>query len=529
MMGLRPTLTDTTADLSARAASLVALGLSGFAFAVVLVTTRGGMVVTADSVFYASAARNLAAGRGVVDFAGAALVHWPPGLSVLLAGGLKLGLSIETSARLINASSAALIVWCTFRVGVPKLPSRRLAVLAAAIVAVAPALLNAEDSIWSEPVFTVLVVAFLLLLDTMQTRRSLGLVALAGTVAGVATLVRYLGFSLIVAGILVLVLTEHRRIRECVLRIAMFGSAATVVVLPWLIRNYDASGSAATTGGKTSGIGPTAKALLVALGRLELPRGAPEPVVIAAVIGAALFVLAACIWFRLTWRSASPIMSWLIVLAALAGFMTVTSFTGSSDLDARILAPAVPPLVLCALWLFGTISRRPSSDTRRQALRVTSVLAMVGVVVLSAYGLSVEWRAGSQGRARAAPAVRDSEIVRAVGSLPANTTVVADDSLPIVSIAYWTARTPILTVGDGSDAVEGTTTTARQVATLACKGNVTYMRSRHPSTLARSFEHAAQGLLVFEKEKALSDGEALRVHPAQSSVCAGRNGAVRRS
>ena len=516
-----PASFTASADLSARTARNAAIVVSGLAFVLVLVNTRGGMVVTTDSAFYASAARNLVAGRGVVDFTGSALVHWAPGLPALLAAGLKLGLSIETSARLLNATSAALIVGFTFLVGAAKLPSRRLAVLAAVIVAICPALLGTESSIWSEPIFTALVVVFLLLLDTLPSHRSLAWVALAGATAGVATLVRYLGVSLIVAGIVLLVVVEHRRARECLLRIALFGGVATLVVLPWLIRNYDATGSAATVAGSTPGIGPTAKALLVGLGRLELPGGAPDAVAIAAVIGVALVLLVVWASFPQIWRlAAAQIPSWLIVLASLVGVTIVTSLTGSSDLDPRILAPSVPPIVLSALWLYGTIRRRPTSNTQRQAIRVTAFLAIVVVVVLGAYGLSVELRAGREGRQRAAPEVRDSPIVTAVGSLPASTTVVADDALPVASIAYWTARTPILTVGDGSDQeFAGTTVTAREVQNLACEGTVTYVRSRDPSALTRSFERSAQGRLVFEKDEALSDGEVLRVTPAGTSGC----------
>ena len=60
--------------------------------------------------------------------------------------------------------------------------------------------------VWAEPLFTVLVLGFVLLLeDACRSGRYLGARGRAGVVASAAILVKYLGFALVAAGIVALV------------------------------------------------------------------------------------------------------------------------------------------------------------------------------------------------------------------------------------------------------------------------------------------------------------------------------------
>ncbi len=61
-----------------------------------------------------ASARNLVAGRGFTDHCGYTLTAWPPGLSGLLALGLRLGIEPSTTARALNAVAMAAIVILTF-------------------------------------------------------------------------------------------------------------------------------------------------------------------------------------------------------------------------------------------------------------------------------------------------------------------------------------------------------------------------------------------------------------------------------
>jgi 4-amino-4-deoxy-L-arabinose transferase-like glycosyltransferase len=490
------------------------------AFALVLAATRGGaLAVNFDSVYFVSAARNLAAGRGLVDFSLAPLIHWPPGLSALLAAGVSLGLGIETSGRLINAVSAALIVWCTFLLGARKLPTRRLAVVAGGVVALTPALLRVEFTIFTEPLFTVFVLVFVLMIDTARSRQPLLFVTLAGLSAGFATLVRYHGLALVLAGLVLIVLGERRRIRRCAVELALFSSAVAVVVVPWLLRNYEMSGRALTTGGSTEGIGPTTKALFVALARLVAPFAIPETLAVIAVIAIMTLVSATMLlWWSALRSSVATIASWLIVLVALVGFVFASCVVGSSDLNARILAPTVPLLVLYLLWLHGTLSRLAAlGETPRRERRIVAAAGSIVLAAVALYGIWVAWSHGGQGRGFAAASVRDSELVQAVRELPANTTVLTDDPLPIT---YWTNRVPTLVPGRGSpNGLGQQTVTPREIVPIACRGRVVYARTLRPSAAVRFFDRAARGRLVFEHQRRLADGNLLRVRVAHQRVC----------
>jgi hypothetical protein len=356
----------------------------------------------------------------------------------------------------------------------------------------------------------------------MRARPTLATVVLAGTTAGAATLVRYHGFALILSGVAVLVIVERRQRRECLKRLALFGGGALLVVGPWLLRNIRATGGATSTGFEVgTGIGSTTKALAGGIGRWMTPDRSPELVTLAGMMAGVLalvvgvVVIVECAKLDSVWPSVRPIVSWIIVSAALVAFVFVTCVIGASDLNTRILAPAFPPFVLSTLWIFGT-TQRASGRSSRRTPRLATAVGTASVVALGVSGIGFVWSHGDEGR-RIDDAVRHSALVQAVRMLPADVTVVTDDPL---AVAYWTSRTPILVVGDGSsDRFNDDTTTASEVHALACDGPVMYARSGMGGALARSFERAAHDWLEFEDSSAISDGELLSVRAKPRAVC----------
>src|SRR5260370_41157321 len=118
-------------------------------------------------------------------------------------------------ARFVNGARLAAIVlpsWVLFRRHVR---SPRLLLAATAAVALSPAVLNVADEAWSEPLFCVVLLVFILVLEDAVAARppSPRLVAIAGLIAGVAFLVRYAASALIIAGVVVL-LTARRPARS---------------------------------------------------------------------------------------------------------------------------------------------------------------------------------------------------------------------------------------------------------------------------------------------------------------------------
>jgi hypothetical protein len=315
------------------------------------------------------------------------------------------------------------------------------------------------------------------------------------------------------AGIVLIVIFGPRTLRNLAGRIALFGVAASVVVLPWLVHNLDSETVTGSLLGTTPGIGPTTKKALIDLGQLVVPSQLPNAVSAALVAATAIVFVSLWLYSNPPWRSVVNIIHWPVVGGALIGVVTLASVTGSSDVNSRILAPAFPALVLSGLWLLGISRQRVASRAGAHVVRVSFVAGLVGVLALSLVAVVAAWRNGSHGRGYAAPAVRDSAIVQAARAVPNRTTILTDDGLPI---AYWTGRVRLLDIGDSFAALPATTAAIERAV---CAGPVTYMRLRPRSDIARSFEIGVLGQLTFERVRTVSNVEVFRVVAANPSRC----------
>jgi len=222
----------------AAVAALAALG-----FVLTIVATRHGPGASPDSVSYLAAARTISRHGTVLDVDGSPLVLWPPGFPAVLGAFERVGFSGATAARLANGAMLATTVVLSFILLRRHVRSRWTVIFGVAAVAVSPTLLSTTGMVWSEPTFDVLVLASVLLLeDACRTRRP-AQTALAGLAVSCATLVRFLGFALVVPGVFVIVLAHaagtHDRARSLgrgLLAASWFSVAALGPGL-WALRN----------------------------------------------------------------------------------------------------------------------------------------------------------------------------------------------------------------------------------------------------------------------------------------------------
>ena len=70
-----------------------AVGLSSCSAALALTANRSGVGWSWDSTDYVAVGTNIANGRGLLDVTGLPMTVRPPGLSVLIAAGISVGLS----------------------------------------------------------------------------------------------------------------------------------------------------------------------------------------------------------------------------------------------------------------------------------------------------------------------------------------------------------------------------------------------------------------------------------------------------
>ena len=130
----------------------------------VLIATSSGPGVSPDSISYVSGARSLAAGSGVLDYTGDHLSTFPPGLSILMSLLLRVGLDLEVAAIALNLIMLTATVALSYVLACLTLRDRLWAISVTTVFIVSRATTEIFSMVWSEPVFTPLALATMILL-----------------------------------------------------------------------------------------------------------------------------------------------------------------------------------------------------------------------------------------------------------------------------------------------------------------------------------------------------------------------------
>jgi Dolichyl-phosphate-mannose-protein mannosyltransferase len=173
---------------------------------------------------------------------GVPTAYWPVGYPAFLAGVSGLFGRSPLVGQLANVALSVLCVvllhrWCLVRFGSP-----RIAGIAALALAVYPNHLGYSVGLYSEPLFTVLLLCIFLL---VQPHAGWQRLALAGVLAGIATLVK--AQTQLLGPILLFVLAWggwNRLSLKRALGLAAVGTAFMVLtVAPWTLRNWQVMGA----------------------------------------------------------------------------------------------------------------------------------------------------------------------------------------------------------------------------------------------------------------------------------------------
>lgn len=210
-------------------------------FMILYATSTYGMGISPDSVAYMAVAQNLTNGNGFSDYQGYEFVHWPPLFPIVLAS-IKLvsGVDLEEGARFFNALAAG----CTLGLAcfvLLRLVRGSLALLGGFSVLFNYPQVVVSTYVWSEPFFNLLVMIFLAIIisyNRLQRRE----VLLLGFVTALACLARYIGYSLLATGLILIVIrSRHKGTR--LINLFLFGVISVLPTGIWLTRNLRVSGT----------------------------------------------------------------------------------------------------------------------------------------------------------------------------------------------------------------------------------------------------------------------------------------------
>ncbi|HMA02077.1 MAG: glycosyltransferase family 39 protein [Gemmatimonas sp.] len=228
-----------------RLAASLALGALAFA-CTFAITSGAGPGLDPDSMSYMQAASTLAHAGALRDVqrdwesadSTMPLAHWPPGYSVALAAVERLGVGPTQSARIISAIAAfvtiAVIAWLAGGVA-----GAGTGIVAGLLVMVTPAVVQVHESVLSEPLFIALLVLTLAAMARAPARP-----LVSGALAGLASIVRYAGISL-VGGVVLWQFMRSGTLRERFVRALTAAVPSILLQGAWVLRTVHGAGSSA--------------------------------------------------------------------------------------------------------------------------------------------------------------------------------------------------------------------------------------------------------------------------------------------
>ena len=226
----------------------VLLGLGLVGSILVLANTPWGIGIWHDSVIYLDAADSLSKGLGLqwVGSGGALkpLTHYPPGYPLALSLVGAIGADLVEGARWLAAALFGLNIFLLGFLLYRPTGSGSLATLGSLLALASPILLDVHLEAMSEPLHLMSLLLSVGLLAEYLRRGRRWILAAAALCAASAYLVRYVGISLVGAGLLALVFWPGRPRTRRIQDTLVFGTLSLVPVSAWYVRNVRLVGSA---------------------------------------------------------------------------------------------------------------------------------------------------------------------------------------------------------------------------------------------------------------------------------------------
>ena len=349
-------------------AIIVLVAALGAAHILVRTSTYGASL---DYAFnYLSAAESLAAGEGLLSPGGGQMVIFAPFFAMAMAFLSLFGLEPVDGGRFLNAAAFGLLIlvsglWLTQRLQTPA-----IALGATVAVMVAVPLAHAASTLISEPLFVLFTLLALMPLESFLNRRSgAPALVLSAVFAALAALTRYIGVTLIISGVLMLLSRRNVPVRQRLKHALAFGAISSLPLAVAMARNQLASGTLFGVRTEAAGQGPSGQSLFESLRQIvEVFHQWAAPLFPIHwqlqhspwLIACLLLLLAALLLVTPRPSRASSVF-WTFALTYLAIIAVVAPLTVGQKIDSRYLMPVyVPLLFVAAFWLDALLRGKPS-------------------------------------------------------------------------------------------------------------------------------------------------------------------------
>jgi hypothetical protein len=219
-----------------------------------LFTRNGGIGISPDSIAYISGARNLLDGNGFTEFSGSPLVDFPLFYPFFLAIIMFVTQTdIVVLGSVLNGLMFAGVIFLTgIIIEQFKYKTNWYKRILLVIMICSPSLIEIYTMLWSETLFILLILVFILFFKHYFRTHSYRSLIIAACMAALAFETRFAGITLLGTGCLLMFFDKNLKWSNKFKHISLFGSIGISLVAINLIRNTIERGNA--TGMRQKGI-----------------------------------------------------------------------------------------------------------------------------------------------------------------------------------------------------------------------------------------------------------------------------------
>lgn len=360
---------------------LILIAILGMMHLLIRTSTYGAALYN-DSLTYLSAAENFAAGSGWRHHRGTPILLHPPFFSVLLGFISLFGIEPVDAGRFVNIAAFGLIIAISGLYLGRHLRSHLLALGVAVVIMTSFYFSHFCSYVLTEPLFILFALLALMPLGAFPNRRSeKRVLAFSAVVAGLASVTRYIGITVIFSAVLVILARRGKPVRAKLrdaVAYAVFSSIPLALLLAynWTVSNTLAGNRSALASGQS--LFESLSQIGWGVGRRIFPTTAGPDWLVYPVLGAVGLVgVAAFVMISRKKRSLphrwGPFLPFVVfALVYLVTLVLVMPFTSADPINARFLLPAVVPVLLVGAFLLDLFLH---SEARGKMAAVKWVLA----------------------------------------------------------------------------------------------------------------------------------------------------------
>lgn len=375
-------MNKTLAGLSAfKNLDSLLIALLGF---VLLLTYNGhtGIGISPDSIVYVSVARNIHEYGALLDYTLKPVVDFPIFYPLFLStAAFFSGLDPVAAGPWLNALLFALVIFCTGNLIESFQEKSRIYKLVILLcIAISPSLFDVYAMFWSETLFILLSLLFLITFRGYLRTRSITALLFCAFVAAITCITRYAGITVIATGLMMMVFDRSLEWRKKIGHCLLFGFLSITLLVANLVHNRLVAES--LTGPREPGITSLRDNIFyygkVICGWLPVLDEHPGAYISIAI---ALFLVVCSIylkraWFTIAYTTTENCFAafFIVYTVFIIGISTLSHF---EQINNRFISPVyIPMLIVLTCWM-------PKMITRLPVVKRGVALAGAGIVLIA--------------------------------------------------------------------------------------------------------------------------------------------------